>query len=602
MALTACVLAPFANAQDAGRPKQILVLNSTRQNEQFYVVSEREMPRLLTEGLGERVDIYTEYFDFTRFPHPDYETVYLDFLRGKYRERRFDLILVMGDPAADFMSRNRDVLFSGTPVVFYTLSPPTNPIANSAGLLNNLKFGPSIELALTLQPDLEDVYVVVGPTARDRILESQARAEFRAFEGRVQFTYLSGLVTRDLEARLGTLPPHSAVYYVVVSHDGAGEVVQQMSYLSRVAAAANAPTYSWADVSVDAGIVGGRRRDQVAQMKAIATLALRVLRGERADDIPVSSHDTDVDAVDWRQLRRWGLDESRLTASTRVMFREPSIWDQYQRYIVSAVVLMLMQSALIAGLLVQRAKRRRVELALRVRERDLQNSQAKLRVSYDRIRHLSRRLLGEQEAERARIARELHDDINQQLAILSIELDGLRSDQLPVQRLSRALETTQGISTSVRELSHRLHPSKLRLIGLVAALDNLRRDLSPPHLPIAFCHRNVPAEIDENVALCVFRVAQEALGNAVKHSDAGHIWVDLTGGPSSVALTITDDGKGFDFNSPPNAGLGLISMRERVESVGGVLEIHATPASGTRLTVTVPLQALESALAAIASA
>ena len=423
VALTACVLAPLASAQDANRSKQVLVLNSARQNEQFYVVSEREMPRLLTEGLGDGVDFYTEYFDVGRFPHPDYETVYLDFLRRKYKERRFDLLLVMGDPAADFVSRNRDVLFSGTPVVFYTLSPPPNPIANSTGLLNKLQFGPSIELALALQPDLEHVYVVVGTTGLDRSRESQARAEFRAFEGRVEFTYLSGLVTKDLEARLGTLPPHSAVYFVVVSKDGAGELVQQMPYLSRVAAAANAPTYSWADVAVDAGIVGGWRRDQVAQMKAIATIALRVLRGERADDIPVSSPDTDVDAVDWRQLRRWGLDESRLPAGTRVMFREPSIWDQYQRYIIGAVVVMLAQTALIAGLLVQRIKRQRVE-------RELRGSQAKLRVSYDRIRHLSRRLLGEQEAERARIARELHDDINQQLAILSIELDGLRSDQL----------------------------------------------------------------------------------------------------------------------------------------------------------------------------
>jgi signal transduction histidine kinase len=90
------------------------------------------------------------------------------------------------------------------------------------------------------------------------------------------------------------------------------------------------------------------------------------------------------------------------------------------------------------------------------------------------------------------------------------------------------------------------------------------------------------------------------LVNAIKHSDAGHIWVDLTGGPSSVALTITDDGKGFDVNGP-NAGLGLISMRERVESVGGLLEIHAPPASGTRLSVTVPTQASESAFAAVAS-
>src|SRR5207344_462280 len=183
-------------------------------------------------------------------------------------------------------------------------------------------------------------------TALDRSRESQARAEFRAFEDRVDFTYLSGLVTKDLEARLGTLPPHSAVYYVVVSQDGAGELVQQMPYLTRVAAAANVPTYSWADVDVEAGIVGGRRRDQVAQMKAIAALALRVLRGERADGIPLSSPDTDVDAVDWRQLRRWGLDESRLPAGARVLFREPSIWDQYQRYIIGAVVVMLAQAAL----------------------------------------------------------------------------------------------------------------------------------------------------------------------------------------------------------------------------------------------------------------
>jgi two-component system sensor histidine kinase UhpB len=232
-------------------------------------------------------------------------------------------------------------------------------------------------------------------------------------------------------------------------------------------------------------------------------------------------------------------------------------------------------------------------------------SKAKLRVSYDRIRHLGRRLLGEQEAERARIARELHDDINQQLAVLSIELDRLRSDQMQVhsaKRLSRALETAEGISTSVRELSHRLHPSRLRLIGLVASLDSLCRDLSPAHLRIAICHRGVPPEIDQNIALCIFRVAQEALGNAVKHSNADHVWIDLTGRPSSVALTIADDGKGFDVDSLPNAGLGLMSMTERVESVGGVLEIQATPASGTRLTVTVPTRASESALPAVALA
>ena len=589
MALLAGALESLASAQPAGGPKQVLVLSSTRQDEQFSIVAEREVPKLLAEGLNERVDYYTEYFDFLRFPQPDYHSVYLEFLRQKYEGRHFDLLILMGDVAIDFMDSHRDVLFPGTPVVFYTLNPPRGRLADSTGLINPLRFKRSIDLALRLQPDLERIYVVSGAGASDRSFTSLARAEFRSFEGRVEFTYLSGLVTRDLEARLRTLPPRSAVFYVLVSQDGAGENFQQMAYLSRVASAASAPTYSWADAAVDSGIVGGSRRDQLAQMKAIATLALRVLRGERADDIPVSAPDMDVDSVDWRQLRRWGLDESRVPAGARVLFREPGIWDQYQRYIIGAVVLMLAQTALIAGLLVQRAKRRRVESELR-------GSQAKLHVSYDRIRHLSRRLLGEQEAERARIARELHDDINQELTILSIDLDRLRSD--PQQghsatRLSRALETAQGISTKVRELSHQLHPSKLPLIGLVDAIDNLRRDVSSPHRPIAFSHRDVPADIDQNIALCVFRVAQEALLNAVKHSGAAHIRVDLTGGPSSVSLTITDDGKGFDVDGHSSTGLGLISMRERVESVGGVLEVSATPGSGTCLRVTVAAHAPE---------
>ena len=591
MVLAARALDPLANAQETEDTKQVLVLNSTRQDEQFSIVAEREVPKLLVQGLNERVDYYTEYFDFLRFPQPDYQGVYFDFLRQKYAGRRFDLLILMGDIAIDFMSSHRDALFRGTPAVFYTINPPRNRLANSTGLLNPLHFNRSIDLMLALHPDLERIYVVSGAGASDRNYESLARAEFRPYEGHVEFTYLSGLVTKDLEAQLRTLPRRSAVYYVLVSQDGAGEHFQQMAYLSRVASAANAPTYSWADAAVDSGIVGGSRRDQLAQTKAIATLALRVLRGERADDIPVSSLNTDVEQVDWRQLRRWGLDESRLPVGARVLFRQPSVWDQYKRYIIGAVILIMAQTTLIAGLLVQRTKRRRAELEFR-------DSQVKLSVSYDRVRNLSQRLLGEQEAERARIGRELHDDIGQQLTILSIGLDRIRSDPERAhnpQRLAQALDITQSISTSVRELSHRLHPSRLQLIGLVAGLDNLRRDLSPPHLPIAFNHRDVPAEIDPNIALCLFRVAQEALGNAVKHSDARNVWVDLTGGPSSVTLTISDDGKGFDVDLAPKAGLGLMSMRERVESAGGVLEIHATPGSGTRLRVTVPTQVSESA-------
>jgi signal transduction histidine kinase len=588
--VTTCVLAPHAYAQDTAGRKQVVVLNSTRLDDQFSVTWARELPKLLGDGLPMGVDFYAEYFDFVRYAQPEYESAYVDLLRLKYGGKRVDLIIVIGALAIDFMSQHRKDLFHDTPVVFYS-TRSANHLANATGFLNPLQFGRSIDLALALQPDLKRVYVVTGGGADDRTYERQARAEFRPFERRVEFTYLSGLVMRDLEQQLRVLPPHSAVYYVVVREDGAGERFQVMDSLSRVASAANAPTYSWADTAVETGIVGGSRRDQMAQTKAIATLALRVLHGERADDIPESSLDTDVAQVDWRELRRWGIDESRVPDGVRVTNRSLSVWDEYRRYIVGAVMLMLAQTALIAGLLAQRARRRRVE-------RELRGSQARLRVSYDRIRLLSRQLLIEQEAERARIARELHDDINQQLAILSIELDQIRSDDphaSSAKMVSQALETAQSVSNSLRELSHRLHPARLKLVGLVAGLESLCHDLAPPHLSIAFSHRDVPAVIDPSVALCLFRVAQEALGNAVKHSEAGHVWVDLTGTESTVVLTIADDGMGFDVDGVLHEGLGLISMRERVESVGGALEIHATPAAGTRLTVTVPTHLLESA-------
>src|SRR5215471_21213536 len=235
--LAVCLFGPLAGAQETDRPKQVLVLNTARQSEQFSQVSEREIPTLLATGLGQRIDYYTEYFDANRFPHPEYETVYVEFLRQKYAGKRFDLLLLMGDVAMDFVSRHRDELFPGTPAVFYSLVPPLIRAANSTGLVNTLHFGPSLDLALALQPDLEHVYVVSGATLADKGFENQARMEFRRFERRVELIFLSGLLAKDLEERIRTLPPHSAVYYVVVSQDAAVENLLQMPYLSRIAAA-----------------------------------------------------------------------------------------------------------------------------------------------------------------------------------------------------------------------------------------------------------------------------------------------------------------------------------------------------------------------------
>jgi signal transduction histidine kinase len=188
------------------------------------------------------------------------------------------------------------------------------------------------------------------------------------------------------------------------------------------------------------GIVGGSLLDRQAMMEAVGQLGVRVLRGERADSIPTSSPNLHVSQVDWRQLRRWGINEARVPAGTLVSFKEFSAWDRYKIYILGAVALLLAQTFLIAGLLVQRSRRRHAEETVR-------GSQAALRSSYERIRDLGARLLKAQETERARIARELHDDVSQQVALLEIDLELLNGAAPGGERAGRgALTRAHGLA------------------------------------------------------------------------------------------------------------------------------------------------------------
>lgn len=552
------------------RQKQVLVLYSTRRDAQIVVVGDREIPLILTAGLPEGLDYYSEFIDGSRFPRDDYQAAFRDFLRLKYADHAFDLVIAMGDIPLQFVSRNRDMLFRGVPVVFFAPAIGA-PLSNATGLIVGTELTGTITLARTLQPDLRHVFVVGGANDEDQVFERLARAQLPVPGSRLDVTYLSGLPTKELEAKLSALPRHSMVYYLVVDKDGAGEYFHPLEYLDRVVAASNAPVYSWVDSTMGHGVVGGSLKVQVAQAKELSNLALRVLRGERADTIPIAAPNLNAVQVDWRQLRRWRIDARRVPAGAVVLFKAPSAWDRYAVYIVSAVTALIGQSVLIAGLFLQRTRRRKAEA---------------------RVRDLGARLLNAQEAERARIARELHDDVSQQLALLSINIELLtQTGAAGVHRLADdALRTTQLIARSIHELSHRLHPTKLLLIGLVPAVRGLQRELSQSGAVIKFTCDDVPPALPPEMTLCLYRIAQEALQNAIKHGAAGHISVRLTARGNDVVLTIADDGTGFDIDRAWGRGLGLISMSERVEAVAGIFEIDSAPGHGTRVTITVPFE------------
>lgn len=204
-------------------------------------------------------------------------------------------------------------------------------------------------------------------------------------------------------------------------------------------------------------------------------------------------------------------------------------------------------------------------------------------------------LVRAEELERRRVARELHDDIGQGLALLSIGIDRL-GQRPPVSaadfrdRVRELALQVRDLSAAVHALSHQLHPSKLEHLGLVAAVRGLCRDVAERHdLDVRFSAADVPGAVAPAAALCLYRVAQEALRNAARHSGAAHVAAELSGTPGGVRLVVADDGSGFDREAAGGGdGLGLVSMRERVRLAGGRLDIETRRGRGTRIDALIP--------------
>ena len=217
------------------------------------------------------------------------------------------------------------------------------------------------------------------------------------------------------------------------------------------------------------------------------------------------------------------------------------------------------------------------------------------------LAEMSRKLLESQEKERARIARELHDDINQRLALLAVELEQLRerSPELSLetqQRIEQLREQTTAISGDVQALSHDLHSSQLEYLGAVAGMKSWCKEFGERQGMRIDCIHDVRSTLPQDIGLCLFRVLQEALHNAVKHSGEKGIEVQLREDSGEIHLIISDLGRGFDIEAArQRRGLGLTSMEERVRLVNGTIRIEPKPMGGTRIHARVPIGSERSA-------
>jgi len=218
--------------------------------------------------------------------------------------------------------------------------------------------------------------------------------------------------------------------------------------------------------------------------------------------------------------------------------------------------------------------------------------------SEEKLLSLRNRLARAQEEERARIARDLHDDTGQRLALLSIDLEQLKQASVKLkssltQQLESLVKAASEITSDVHNVSRRLHPSQVELLGLVPALSNFCKDFAVRNsMEIEFYHDSLQHKPPQDAALCLFRVAQEAIRNVQKHSGTRRALVQLDENSGSLRLRISDHGAGFDPESNEHPqGLGLLSMQERLHSLGGELFVHSRPGGGTCIEACIPLKA-----------
>jgi PAS domain S-box-containing protein len=221
------------------------------------------------------------------------------------------------------------------------------------------------------------------------------------------------------------------------------------------------------------------------------------------------------------------------------------------------------------------------------------------KLAKEALGHLSGRVIKGQEEERRRIARELHDDIGQRLALIAVDIQLLtQADHQPKAEYREQLENLRSqvetLSSEVHNLSHQLHPANLEQLGLVTALKSFFREWERKGMiSIEFSETNIPATLSLEISLCLYRIVQEAIRNVVKHSRATQANIELTGEPGRVCLRVCDSGVGFDpkMIQRKQECLGIVSMQERVRLVGGEITIHSQPSQGTRIDAHIPLTA-----------
>jgi signal transduction histidine kinase len=573
----AVVLAGAALAAAAGAdPKRVLIVHSFGREIAPYDAVIAAFRRELASRSPGPVVFMEAALDAGRAIGPDEQAAFVAYLRARFSHPAPDLIVGSSGPAARFLVEQRDRLFPGVPILLTAVDARVAPRAalkdGDALVTSTIEVPRIFDALLRVLPDTRTIAVVIGQTPLERFWRKELERDIAYLGDRVRLVWLDQLSLPQIKERVATLPPGSAVFYALLMVDGAGVPHERLDALTELKQVSAAPIFSPFESELGQGVIGGPYLSQSRVGANAAEFALQRLSGASSVRLQEANVGMDTIAYDARELRRWRIDPLRLPAGSELLFQTPSPWAQYRGQIIAAALVIVAQAGLITALLLQRARRRRAE---------------------QEARTLGGRLITAYEDEGRRLARELHDDVTQRLAGVSIEAATLGRLSAPAERAA-AEQSISGelasLSRDVHALSYRLHPSVIDDLGLEEALRvECDRAARRGTVDVAFHCDAASGAIRGGAALCLFRVAQEALRNALRHAQAAQIRVELRPERGGTLLSVADDGSGFEPAAPrERASLGLASMRERIALFGGRLDIRSQRGQGTRVTAWMP--------------
>jgi signal transduction histidine kinase len=596
-------LVPVVRSQDSKGTKKVLVLYWDTKDFPGNISFDQGFQAGMRSEPSSQWEIFNEYLDTTRFPGDDQAELLRDYLRQKYAKQHIDAVVVTPDPALEFLLRYRSDLFTDSPIVFVAVRrPPPEVLAAGPGLTGIIRANThrkTVDLALKLQPETQEIYVISGTPERDKRFETAAREELAGYQKRVHVTYLTDLPVSELTNRVKDLPPRSIILYVWQrSAEESQKALHTFQILEQIRNNASVPIYGMGSRNVGNGIVGGYVQDSERNGLEAAELVRQIFNGTRASNIPVDSASS-VPTFDWRELKRFGISESKLPKGSVVLFKEFTVWEQYRWRIILIGALIGLETLIITALLLERRRRRRAKEAL-----DRLNAELETRIEA-RTNALNAKT-HELETFAYSVAHDLKAPLRGIDGYTSLLLEDyaeqlqgegrtfLRKIQGSTDEMNKLIDDLLAYSRLERR---ELKADRVELAPIINSLvEEKRREAK--ERPIDFV-------VDVNGAIVIADVSGLAqavrnyLDNAIKFTrnvTQPRIEVGSKEHTKSCLLWVRDNGIGFDMKDHdrifdifqrlngtedyPGTGVGLAIVRKAMERMGGRAWAESEPGNG----------------------